>query len=64
MKQFGSNKFHDFCDNVRIKKSFSLVDHPWKNSQVEAVNKIIKLNLTTKLEERKGLWAEELSKVL
>ena len=29
-----------------------------------AINKIIKLNLKTKLEERKGLWAEELLKVL
>ena len=34
------------------------------NGQVEAVNKIIKLNLKMKLEECKGLWAEELPKVL
>ena len=31
---------------------------------MEAVNKIIKFNIQTKLEERKGLWAEELLKVL
>ena len=31
---------------------------------MKAVNKIIKFNLKTKLEERKGLWVEELSKVL
>ena len=31
---------------------------------MEAVNKIIKFNLKTKLEKRKGLWAEELPKVL
>ena len=31
---------------------------------MEAVNKIIKFNLKTKLKECKGLWAEELSKVL
>ena len=34
------------------------------NGQVEAVNKIIKFNLKTKLEEHKWLWAEELPKVL
>ena len=31
---------------------------------MEVVNKIIKFNLKTKVEERKGLWAEELPKVL
>ena len=31
---------------------------------MKAVNKIIKFNLKTKLEKRKGLWAEELPKVL
>ena len=62
--QFDSNEFHDFCDDLGIKKSFSSVDHPQTNGQVEAVNKIIKFNLKTKLEEWKGLWAEELPKVL
>ena len=62
--QFNSNEFHDFCDDLGIKKSFSSVNHPQTNGQVEVVNKIIKFNLKTKLEERKGLWAEELPKVL
>ena len=62
--QFDSNEFHDFCDDLGIKKSFSSVNHPQTNGQVEAVNKIIKLNLKTKLKERKGLCAEELLKVL
>ena len=62
--QFDSNEFCDFCEDLGIKKSFSSVDHPQTNGQVEAVNKIIKFNLKTKLEERKGLWAEELPKVL
>ena len=62
--QFDSNEFRDFCDDLGIKKSFSSVDHPQMNGQVEAVNKIIKFNLKTKLEESKGLWAEELLKVL
>ena len=53
--QFDSNEFCDFYDDLGIKKSFSSVDHPQTNGQVEAVNKIIKFNLKTKLEERNGL---------
>ena len=62
--QFDSNEFRDFCDDLGIKKSFSSVDHPQTNGQIEAVNKIIKFNLKMKPEECKGLWAEELLKVL
>ena len=62
--QFDSNEFCDFCDDLGINKNFSLVDHPQTNGQVEAVNKIIKFNLKTKLKERKGLWVEELLRVL
>ena len=53
-----------FCHNFGIKKNFSSVDHPQTNDQVEAANKIIKFNLKTKLEEYKGLWVEQLPKVL
>ena len=31
--QFDNNEFRDFCDDLRIKKSFSSVDHPQTNSQ-------------------------------
>ena len=62
--QFDSNEFHDFCDDLGIKKNFSSVDHPQTNGQVEVVNKIIKFNLKTKLEECKSLWVKELLKVL
>ena len=47
-----------------MKKNFSSVDHPQTNGQVEVVNKIIKYNMKTKLEEHKRLWADELPKVL
>ena len=47
-----------------IKKNFSSVDHPKKKGQVEPVNKIIKHNLKMKLEEHKGVWADEIPKVL
>ena len=62
--QFDSKEFREFCSKISIKKNFSSVDHPQTNGQVEAVNKIIKYNLKTKLEEHKGLWASELPKVL
>ena len=62
--QFDNKDSRVFCDDLRIKKSLSSVDHPQTNGQVEAVNKIIKFNLKMKLEEHKGLWAEELPKVL
>ena len=62
--QFDNNKFRAFCDDFGIKKSFSSGYHPQTNNQVEAVNKIIKFNLKTKLEVCKGLWVEELPKVL
>ena len=62
--QFDNNEFCAFCDDFGIKKSFSSINHPQTNDQVEVVNKIIKFNLKTKLEKRRGLWAEELPKVL
>ena len=62
--QFDSKEFRTFCDKLRIKKSFSSVDHPHTNDQVEAINRIIKLNLEMKLKEHKRLWVEELPKVL
>ena len=62
--QFSSEQFQRFCTDLGIKKSFSAVDHPQANGQVEAINKIIKQNLKTKLEARKGAWVDELQKVL
>ena len=40
------------------------MDHSQANGQVEAINKIIKQILKTKLEARKGAWADELQMVL
>ena len=45
-------------------KSFLAVVHPHSNGQVEAVNKILKHNLKTKLKSHKGAWPEELPHVL
>ena len=52
-KQFDCNEFKKFCDKLQIKKSFSFVMRPQANGQVEAVNRTIKHNLKTKLENLK-----------
>ena len=62
--QFDSKEFREFCNELGIKKSFSSVDHLQTNDYVEAVNKIIEDILNKKLEEHKGVWADELPKVL
>ena len=61
---FDSKEFRELYDELSIKKSFSLVDYPQTNGQVKAVNKIIKHNLKMKLEEHRGVWVDELLKVL
>ena len=62
--QFDSEQFREFCNELGIKKSFSSVSHPQTNGQVEAINKIIKHTLKTKLEEHRAIWADELPQVL
>ena len=52
--QFKSEEFQAFCDQCGICKSFSTVVHSQGNSQVEVVNKTLKLNLKTRLESFKG----------
>ena len=49
---------------MQIKKAFSLVARPQANGQFEVINKIIKHNLNTKLEDLKGRWVYELLEVL
>ena len=43
---------------------FSSIVRPQANGQVEAVRKTIKHNLKMKLEDLKGIWADELPEVL
>ena len=54
----------NFGDNLQIKNMLSLVARPQANGQVEAINKMIKHNLKTKLEDLKGRWVDELPEVL
>lgn len=45
--QFELVKFQKLCDNLSIRKSFSLVARSQKKGLVEAINKTLKHNLKT-----------------
>ena len=62
--QFEGETFEEYCRERGIRRSFSAVVHPQANGQVEAINKVLKKNLKTKLEKMKGAWVEELPNVL
>ena len=61
---FEGGMFEEYCQEKGIKRSFSAIVHPQDNGQVEAINKILKRNLKTKLEKLKRAWVEELPNVL
>ncbi|XP_062075042.1 uncharacterized protein LOC133779056 [Humulus lupulus] len=62
--EFEGETFEEYCRERDIRRSFSAVVHPQVNGQVEAINKVLKRNLKTKLEKMKGAWVEELPNVL
>ncbi|XP_074355338.1 uncharacterized protein LOC141694879 [Apium graveolens] len=62
--RFDSKELRQLCEDLKIKKESAAVYHPQSNGQTEAVNKIIKHTLKTKLYEHKGNWPKELPKVL
>ncbi|KAK9951503.1 hypothetical protein M0R45_006941 [Rubus argutus] len=53
-RQFDSSSFRKFCQEKGITLSFASVAHPQTNGQVEAVNKILKRTMRTKLGEKEG----------
>ncbi|XP_057444260.1 uncharacterized protein LOC130736441 [Lotus japonicus] len=62
--QFTSNVTREFCTEMGIEMRFASVEHPQTNGQAESANKVILEGLKKKLDEAKGLWAEELPGVL
>ncbi|XP_057432118.1 uncharacterized protein LOC130724836 [Lotus japonicus] len=62
--QFTSNITREFCADMGIEMRFASVEHPQTNGQAESANKVILKGLKNKLDEAKGLWAEELPGVL
>ncbi|XP_062085589.1 uncharacterized protein LOC133791687 [Humulus lupulus] len=62
--QFEGETFEEYYKEKRIRRSFSTVVHPQANGKVEAINKVLKKNIKTKLEKLKGAWVDELPNVL
>lgn len=61
--QFASSKVINFCKQLGIETKFVFVIHPQANGQAESANKMIVNGIKKKLEEAKGLWAEQLYEV-
>ncbi|XP_072084512.1 uncharacterized protein [Arachis hypogaea] len=62
--QFADKKFREFLAGLRISHHFSSVEHHQTNEHVESANKIIFKGLKKRLDEAKGLWADELESIL
>ncbi|RDX78622.1 Tf2-8, partial [Mucuna pruriens] len=62
--QFASKGTIEFCKDLKIRQSFTSVEHPQSNGQAEVANKVILRGLWRRLEEAKDQWVEELSQVL
>ncbi|XP_072054271.1 uncharacterized protein [Arachis hypogaea] len=62
--QFTDKKFRELLEGLHISHRFSSVEHPQTNGQVESANKVIVKGLKKRLDEAKGLWADELGSVL
>ncbi|XP_024009744.1 uncharacterized protein LOC112084676 [Eutrema salsugineum] len=62
--QFISDVFEDFCAKWRIRLNKSTPRYPQRNGQAEATNKTILDGIKKRLEDKKGLWADELDGVL
>jgi len=62
--QFISTRFQGFCDKWGIRLSKSTPRYPQGNGQAEAANKTILDSLKKWLNAKKGLWADELERVV
>ena len=63
-KQFDNNSFRDFCSQLGIRNHHSSPAHPQANGQVEVTNRSLLEIIKTRLEGAKGIWPEELPRVL
>ncbi|XP_056688105.1 uncharacterized protein [Spinacia oleracea] len=62
--QFETPKLKEWLADHGIHSCFASVGRPQANGQVKAFNKIISEGIKKKLDEAKGLWADELPNVL
>ena len=63
-RQFDNQKFKDFCAQHHIQHRLTSIGHPQANGEAEVTNRMILHNLKTRLNDAKGLWAEELNLIL
>ena len=62
--QFASQQLGKLCAEVGIKQVFASVQHPKTNGQVESANRILLRGLKRRLEKAKGVWAEEVPRIV
>ena len=63
-RQFINKELAKFYTGLDIKHITSSVEHPQLNGQAEAANKVILMELRTRLDSAKGRWPEELVEML
>ena len=63
-KQFDNSAFRDFCSELGIKNHYSSPAHLQANGQVEVTNRTLLKIIKTPLEGAKGIWLDELPRVL
>jgi hypothetical protein len=64
-KQFECDIFKEFCHQMGVKATFSLVYHPKSNGAVEKANALICSAAKKILEDQpKGKWAQELPRAV
>jgi len=62
--QFVSQQLGKLCAELGIKHVFASVEHPQTNGQMESANRILLRGLKRRLEKAKGVWAEEVPRIV
>ncbi|KAK3028024.1 hypothetical protein RJ639_040023 [Escallonia herrerae] len=63
-KQFDNSTFRTICANLSIEQHFTSVAHPQTNGQNEVTNRTLLQGIKKKLDGVRGLWVDELPKIL